>query len=95
MRRKPPYIRFQKERTNGGITVRGVAMTVSISNDAREGWHDFARSQGVSVTALAEAIGFAFTALDMDRIPARLRAAVEEARAIDAERRSRQRDPYD
>lgn len=70
-------------------------MTVSISDEARDGWRDFANHHGVSITALAEAIGLGFSTLKDDEVPPRLALAIEEARAIDAERRSRQRDPYD
>lgn len=73
-----------------------MAMTVSISDDARAGWKAFARSQGVSVTALAESFGSALADFDAAdaRHTRRLVAIVAEAREIDAERRSRQRDPY-
>lgn len=65
-----------------------------VSPEAREGWRLFARSRGVSVTALLEALGPVLAELDdpIDELPAWARDAVRQAREIDADRR-RRRDP--
>lgn len=55
-----------------------------LTDEARDGWDDFCAKHGVSVTAMAEAIGQWF-ALD----PEPSTNVLEMARAIDVERRRR------
>lgn len=68
-------------------------MTVSISDEARQAWRDFAAEHGVSITGLAECVGMSFPPPGTV-LPPLLRSAVEAARDLDVERRSRRRDPY-
>lgn len=59
---------------------------VRVSDEAREQWKDFADRHGVSVSALLEAMAETLPREVDD--PALLRV-IEEARAIDVERRRR------
>lgn len=59
-----------------------------MSDDARDQWTEFARSMGVSVSAFLEACGNALPKPG-DELDPRMVAVIEEARAIDAERRRR------
>ena len=70
-----------------------IALHVSISDEARDGWRDFAAVHGTTVTALAEAIGISLAQLDDPEaeLPPLLRKTVYEARRISADRISRQR----
>jgi hypothetical protein len=61
---------------------------VRMSDDARDLWTAFARFHGVSVSALLEACAPALTPPG-DELDPRMVAVIAEARAIDAERRSR------
>lgn len=63
-----------------------MGLHASVSDEARDGWQQFAAAHGVSVTALIEAIGIRLA--DMEP-PGDWSAIIEEARAIDAERRRR------
>ena len=65
--------------------------TGNLSPTAHDGWRLFARSRGVSVTALMEAIGRRLGDLDQPeaKLPPLLREAVAEAREIDDDRRRR------
>jgi len=69
------------------------ALNVSISQQAHDGWRDFAAVHGANVTALVEAIGLTLASLDDPEanLPPLLRATIKQARLIDAERRSRRR----
>lgn len=84
----------RRSRGVAGVASPRVAMTVSISDDAHDAWRTFASQHGITMTALAEVLGHHFETLDPHRLPRDLAARVEEARAYDAEQRSRQRDPY-
>lgn len=67
---------------------------VYLSAVAQEGWKRFAEEQGVTVSALIEAIGRQLASIDEHtRLPDFLRSAVREARSISAERRERGREP--
>lgn len=59
-----------------------------LSDEAADGWHQFADLHGVSVSALLEAFGRALAAAVEGREP-RLAEVVDEARVIDTERRKR------
>ncbi len=68
------------------------ALHAYVSDDAHEQWHGFAAEQGVSVSAVLEALA---PELDLDGQPdttdlhERLTAVVKAARRIDAQRRRR------
>lgn len=66
-------------------TLREVAV-VRMSDEARDKWTEFATKHGVTVSALLEAA--ADTLIPNENDP-RMRAMIEEARAIDVERRRR------
>lgn len=70
-----------------------VALHASVSDEARDGWRLFAQVHGVSVTGLLEALGLRLAFLDRPEkgLPVLWREVLAEARAIDAERRSRER----
>lgn len=64
----------------------------NLSEEAHDGWHTFARNQGVNVVALLEAFGLKFTTMDeKTRLPEFLRTAVADARTIGYERARRKR----
>lgn len=70
------------------------ALHAYVSDDAHEHWHEFCAEQGISVSALLEALA---PALDIDS-PAsseskadKLATLITEARKIDAARRRRRR----
>lgn len=69
------------------------ALHAFVSDEAHEHWHEFAAEQGVSVSAILEALGtelFAEVADDEDRnCPITLDVVVKKARRLDAERRRR------
>ena len=70
------------------------ALHAYVSDDAHEQWHGFAAEQGVSVSAILEAL-----APELDKthdaepsgLDARLDCVVKTARKIDAQRRRRRR----
>jgi hypothetical protein len=59
-----------------------------LTEEAHDGWHEFAREHGVTVSALLEVLG---RRLRAGELPDRS-SMVAEARGIDAQRRSRRRD---
>jgi hypothetical protein len=61
---------------------------VRMSDEARDRWRAFAKSQGVTMTAFLEACANALPDPDDERDP-RMVAVLEEARAIMVERNSR------
>jgi hypothetical protein len=63
----------------------------NISAEAREGWRSFCDENGVSISAMVEAVGLYYARVARGEIaPSRRgQAAVAEARRIDVERRSR------
>ncbi len=70
------------------------ALHAYVSDDAHDQWHGFAAEQGVSVSAILEALA---PELDTDAqneaadLGSRLTAVVKAARKIDAQRRRRRR----
>lgn len=70
------------------------ALHAYVSDDAHDQWHGFAAEQGVSVSAVLEALA---AELDLDHSEAeeqmkdRLEGVVKTARQIDAKRRRRRR----
>lgn len=71
------------------------ALHAYVSDDAHDQWHGFAAEQGVSVSAILEALA---PGLDLEgssesdeRLTDRLQAVVKSARQIDAQRRRRRR----
>lgn len=62
-------------------------MRTRVTEDSRAAWQVFARVNGVSVNNLIEALGPALS--ELERLPSWLRAAIEDARRIDADRRDR------
>lgn len=70
------------------------ALHAYVSDDAHDQWHGFAAEQGVSVSAILEALA---PELDTDARPepsdlgSRLDSVVKAARKIDAQRRRRRR----
>jgi hypothetical protein len=70
------------------------ALHAYVSDDAHDQWHGFAAEQGVSVSAILEALA---PELDTEARPdpvdlnARLIGVVKAARKIDAQRRRRRR----
>lgn len=62
------------------------ALHAFVSDEAHSQWHDFAAEQGVSVSALLEAL-----APELRLLSKRGEAIVKAARKIDAERRRRRR----
>jgi hypothetical protein len=71
-----------------------LAINVSVSQEAYDGWRGFAAVHGSNVTALVEAIGRTLASLDDPEanLPPLLRTTVQQSRLIDAERRSRRRE---
>lgn len=61
------------------------ALHAYVTDEAHDAWHDFAATNGVSVSALLEVMAFG---LAVDAEPVDL---VTEARRVDAERRRRTR----
>lgn len=70
------------------------ALHAYVTDDAHDAWHGFAAEQGVSVSAILEALA---PELDFDapmtheQLGARLNSVVKSARKIDAARRRRRR----
>lgn len=70
------------------------ALHAYVSDDAHEQWHGFAAEQGVSVSAILEALA---PELDTDARPepadmnSRIDSVIKTARKIDAQRRRRRR----
>ncbi|MGH1502630.1 MAG: hypothetical protein ACRBI6_03685 [Acidimicrobiales bacterium] len=70
------------------------ALHAYVSDDAHEQWHGFAAEQGVSVSAVLEALA---PELDLEQfdgeqpLTSRLDEVVRAARKIDAQRRRRRR----
>ncbi len=70
------------------------ALHAYVSDDAHDHWHDFCAEQGISVSALLEALA---PALDIEAVESkqpkseRLASLITEARKIDAARRRRRR----
>ena len=70
------------------------ALHAYVSDDAHEQWHGFAAEQGVSVSAILEALA---PELDVEARPepadmnARIDGVIKTARKIDAQRRRRRR----
>ncbi len=62
---------------------------VRLSDEARDLWTEFAARHGVSVSALLEAMALSMTARADTPLTPEQRAVIEEARAIDVERRRR------
>lgn len=62
-----------------------------VSDECRNSWKLFARSRGVTVTGLLEALGRHLADMDQPeaRLPPLLRQAIAEAREIDDDRRQR------
>lgn len=68
------------------------ALHAYVSDEAHEQWHEFAADQGVSVSAVLEALGTELFAEMTDEDTARpvtLEVVVKKARRLDAERRRR------
>jgi hypothetical protein len=63
-------------------------VTVRLSDEARSGWERVCEHEGVSLTALMEAIGCVFHETGVTQLPA-AGMVLERARRIDAERRTR------
>jgi hypothetical protein len=63
-------------------------VTVRLSGEARDGWERVCEAEGVSLTALMEAIGCVFWETGVTQLPAS-RMVLERARHIDMERRTR------
>ncbi len=70
------------------------ALHAYVSDDAHDQWHEFAAEQGVSVSAILEALA---PELDLEhevsseQMKDRLNTVVKSARRIDARRRRRRR----
>ena len=70
------------------------ALHAYVSDDAHDQWHGFAAEQGVSVSAILEALA---PELDTEARPepadlsSRLNGVIKSARKIDAQRRGRRR----
>lgn len=60
-------------------------LNVFVSEESFQAWRRFADAQGVSVTALIEAMGLELATVD--RLSPTLRSLVVRARQVDAERR--------
>lgn len=69
------------------------ALHAYVSDEAHEQWHEFAAEQGVSVSAILEALGTELFAEiagdDSEASPVTLDVVVKKARRLDAERRRR------
>lgn len=62
------------------------ALHAFVSDEAHDHWHDFAAENGVSVSAILEAL-----APELDHIPGPSDHVIKAARKVDAERRRRRR----
>jgi len=70
------------------------ALHAYVSDDAHDNWHGFAAEQGVSVSAILEALAPELDlegSLTHEQLGQRLNTVVKSARKIDAERRRRRR----
>jgi len=70
------------------------ALHAYVSDDAHDAWHGFASEQGVSVSAILEALAGELdfdSPLTFEQLGTRLHAVVKSARKIDANRRRRRR----
>lgn len=70
------------------------ALHAYVSDDAHDQWHGFAAEQGVSVSAILEALAPELDTDESDEpveLAARLDGVVTAARKIDAQRRRRRR----
>ena len=70
------------------------ALHAYVSDDAHDHWHGFAAEQGVSVSAILEALAPELNldaALSHEQLGQRLNTVVKSARKIDAQRRRRRR----
>ncbi len=70
------------------------ALHAYVSDDAHDKWHGFAAEQGVSVSAILEALAPQLRVEDGDdrSVASGIDDVVKEARKIDAVRRRRRRD---
>ncbi len=70
------------------------ALHAYVSDDAHDQWHEFAAEQGVSVSAILEALAPELdleNAESAEQMKDRLNTVVKSARKIDARRRRRRR----
>ena len=70
------------------------ALHAYVSDDAHDQWHEFAAEQGVSVSAILEALAPELdleNAESAEQMKDRLNTVVKSARMIDARRRRRRR----
>ncbi|MEZ5375462.1 MAG: hypothetical protein R2733_03060 [Acidimicrobiales bacterium] len=71
------------------------ALHAYVSDDAHDQWHGFAAEQGVSVSAILEALAPELIVddepADGEKLSERLDTVIRAARRIDAERRRRRR----
>jgi len=70
------------------------ALHAYVSDDAHDQWHGFAAEQGVSVSAILEALAPELdleSETDQAELGARLDGVIKSARKIDAQRRRRRR----
>lgn len=70
------------------------ALHAYVSDDAHDHWHGFAAEQGVSVSAILEALAPELNleaGLSHEQLGQRLNTVVKSARKIDAQRRRRRR----
>ncbi len=70
------------------------ALHAYVSDDAHDQWHEFAAEQGVSVSAILEALAPALNLeneVSTEQMKDRLDTVVKSARKIDAQRRRRRR----
>ena len=70
------------------------ALHAYVSDAAHDHWHGFAEEQGVSVSAILEALAPELNpdpAISRERLGERLTTVVKSARKIDAQRRRRNR----
>ena len=89
---KPPH---EKEKGDQVSDDNGrKALHAYVSDDAHDHWHGFAAEQGVSVSAILEALApeLDFEApITHEELGTRLNTVVKSARKIDAQRRRRRR----
>lgn len=62
------------------------ALHAFVSDEAHDQWHDFAAENGISVSAILEAL-----APELEHLPGPAEHVIKMARKIDAERRRRRR----
>jgi len=70
------------------------ALHAYVSDDAHDHWHGFAAEQGVSVSAILEALAPELSLdapMSHEQLGARLNTVIKSARKIDAQRRRRRR----